>query len=131
MTQEEVKKAVEVMMAYADGKEIEYRKRGDAKWLDCPTPDYNWFENEYRVKPKHKPKFDPKTLQPFDKVLMKADCDSRWCCDFFSNAYNGLAPGKFLCVGGYANVVIPYNDDTKHLVGTSDDAPEYYRYWED
>ena len=22
-------------------------------------------------------------------------------------------------------------DDTKYLVGTTDEAPEYYRYWED
>ena len=26
---------------------------------------------------------------------------------------------------------IPYNDDTKHLVGTTDEAPEYYKYWEE
>ena len=26
---------------------------------------------------------------------------------------------------------IPYNEDTKHLVGTTEEAPEYYRYWED
>ena len=26
---------------------------------------------------------------------------------------------------------IPYNDETKHLVGTTDEAHEYYRYWED
>lgn len=26
---------------------------------------------------------------------------------------------------------IPYNDDTKHLVNTTDEAPEYYRYWEE
>ena len=26
------------------------------------------------------------------------------------------------------NHCIPYNDDTKHLVGTTDEAPEYYRY---
>ena len=30
-----------------------------------------------------------------------------------------------------ANMIIPYNDETKHLVGTTDEAPEYYRYWED
>ena len=27
--------------------------------------------------------------------------------------------------------VIPYNDDTKNLVGTNEEAPEFYRYWED
>ena len=26
---------------------------------------------------------------------------------------------------------IPYNDETKHLVGTTEEAPEFYRYWED
>ena len=26
---------------------------------------------------------------------------------------------------------IPYNDDTKHLIGTKNEAPEYYKYWED
>ena len=25
---------------------------------------------------------------------------------------------------------IPYNEDTKHLVGTTEEAPEYYRNWE-
>ena len=26
---------------------------------------------------------------------------------------------------------VPYNDETKNLVGTKNEAPEYYRYWED
>ena len=32
---------------------------------------------------------------------------------------------KAKCVGS-----IPYNDETKHLVGTKENAPKYYRYWE-
>ena len=36
------------------------------------------------------------------------------------------------CIGlGDKTIVVPYNEDTKHLVGTTDEAPEYYRYWED
>lgn len=27
--------------------------------------------------------------------------------------------------------VIPYNDDTKSLIGTSDDCAEYYKWWEE
>lgn len=73
-----------------------------------------------------KPKFDPKTLNPFDKVLVRDKCTS-WLC------------GLFTCIGSSNQVMatgrwdyaVPYNDDTKHLVGTSDEAPEYYRYWED
>ena len=29
------------------------------------------------------------------------------------------------------NMVIPYNENTEHLLGTSDDAPEFYKYWEE
>ena len=32
MTREEARKAAEVMMAYADGKDIEFRKFGDTFW---------------------------------------------------------------------------------------------------
>lgn len=80
---------------------------------------------KFRIK---KPKFDPNTLQPFDKVLVCLD--EFWTCDFFSN-YNKDFAFDFACVGTCANRVIPYNDDTKHIVGTNEEAPEFYRYWED
>ena len=73
-------------------------------------------------------KFDPKTLQPFDKVLVRDRDENIWICDFFSYIDNDN-----LCIstGGNVNMYcIPYNDETKHLVGTTDEAPEYYRYWE-
>ena len=28
-------------------------------------------------------------------------------------------------------MAIPYNEETKHLIGTKEEAPEFYRYWED
>ena len=34
-------------------------------------------------------------------------------------------------VGSVYSYCIPYNEETKHLVGTNDEAPEFYRYWED
>ena len=75
-----------------------------------------------------KPKFDPKTLQPFDKVLARHKSSKRWFNDF----YSFTDKDGFCTVGnGYYDAVIPYNEDTKHLVGTSDEAPEYYKYWED
>lgn len=75
-----------------------------------------------------KEKFDPKTLKPFDKVLVFAN--GEWQCDFFSHMLSGDIFNK-RCMGiGDMNVVIPYNDDTKHLVGTNKAAPEFYRYWE-
>ena len=123
MTREEAKQAAEVMLAYADDRVIQYRKKGDTDWAKSVIPAFDWYRNEYRVKPK--PKFDPTTLQPFDKVLVR--CDAIWCCDLYSSPYDG----EHMCVCCQTDEVIPYNDDTKHLVGTTDEAPEYYRYWED
>jgi len=72
-------------------------------------------------------RFDPKTLKPFDKVLVK-DYGTPWNIDFFSNERNK----RYRCLGaGYWKYCVPYNDDTKHLLGTTDEAPEYYKYWED
>ena len=124
MTREEAKKAAEVMMAYANGEKVEGRKRGGAEWRESALPVFNWCRYEYRVKPKQE-KFDPKTLQPFDKVVIWSD--GIWCCDFFSSPCGGT----YLCVGCLAVKVMPYNDETKHLIGTTDEAPEYYRYWEE
>ena len=80
-----------------------------------------------KFKPK-KPKFNPKTLQVFDKVLVFFN--GIWSCDFYSH-YNDDIPFHYVCLRSSVNRIIPYNDETKHLLGTSDEAPEYYRYWED
>ena len=70
-------------------------------------------------------RFDPKTLKPFDKIIFKGH--GMWFCGLFSHIHNSYA-----CVGEtYYKCVIPYNDDTKHLVGTTDEAPDFYRYWEE
>lgn len=78
----------------------------------------------------NKPKFDPKTLQPFDKVLvrLKLDKDYIWMANIFSYYDDGLYHAMSGCFYKYC---IPYNEDTKHLTNTSEEAPEYYRYWED
>ena len=79
-------------------------------------------------------KFDPKTLQVFDKVLVRLTKDCIWNATFFSHYDKEVNWGCYPCVTtsckSYGKC-IPYNDETKHLLGTSDEAPEYYRYWED
>ena len=88
-------------------------------WSKLTAP---WYKKE---------KFDPKTLKPFDKVLVKLSNDDVWIADFFSY-YDKLEKYmKYVCVTHLAVFCIPYNDDTKHLLGTNKKAPEYYRYWED
>lgn len=58
MTREEARKAAEVMMAYADGKDIEYLSPINHKWKlfsgDKEDADLglNFCKYEYRIKPK-------------------------------------------------------------------------------
>ena len=81
-----------------------------------------------KFKPK-KPKFDPKTLKPFDKVLARDSIDGQWRCTFYSHERNDIY--TYVTTDYTYKCCIPYNDDTKHLVGTTDEAPDFYRYWED
>ena len=83
-----------------------------------------------KFKPKH-PKFNPKTLKPFNKVLARKDRDCIWVCEIFSHISDYIYGGVYFCGSDIYKYCIPYNDDTKYLIGKDDEAPEYYRYWED
>ena len=89
--------------------------------------DWSKFER-FWDKPKVQ-RFDVNTLQPFDKVLSRYGTESIWMCTFFSHIIDKINP-RVDCNGITVNVCIPYNDDTKHLVGTNKDCPEYYKWWE-
>ena len=127
MTREDAKKAAEIMLAYANGEEIESLFYGE--YVSCEEPTFNWIGGKgvenYRIKPKEK--FNPKTLKPFDKVIVKDYPASYWNCDFFSRVDDSTSNHKFITIGYAYKFCIPYNDDTKHLIGTTDDAPEFYR----
>ena len=86
-----------------------------------------------KFKPK-KPKFDPKTLKPFDKVLVRTGTKrfNVWLPDFISIPPTDVDE-TILCMTIDTDIimVIPYNEETKGLVGTNKEAPEFYRYWED
>ena len=95
--------------------------------------DWSKFEAPWYKKDKTE-KFDPKTLKPFDRVLAASMADGRWVCDFFSHIGESIRDSGRLYVGtgfGAYDRMIPYNDETKHLVGTTEEAPDFYRYWED
>ena len=84
-----------------------------------------------KFKSKKQSKFDPKALQPFDRVLVK-NSGFPWRCDIFSYYQRNKRITCHCISDDYIyDRCIPYNDDTKHLVGTTKEAPEYYRYWEE
>ena len=80
-----------------------------------------------------KPRFDPKTFQPFDKVLVKRGDENYhlWFPDFISFPPNDVDETVLCMTTDDVDMVIPYNEETKRLIETNDDAPEFYRYWED
>lgn len=60
MTREEAKQAAMIMLAYAEGKDIQFNN-ASGEWVDIPQdeePDFDWFGRDYRVQPK-------KTYRPF------------------------------------------------------------------
>ena len=62
-----------------------------------------------------KQKFDE--LKPFDKVVVRCSEADRWSIDFFSyKVHNG-----YICTGdAWFGYCLPYNDETAHLLGTTD-----------
>ena len=98
----------------------------DGECVLFPSKDQrDW--SKFKIK---KPKFDPKTLQAFDRVLVRDKGCYNWTCELFSHI-KPESKFKYWCISNGYKCCIPYNDDTKHLIGTSEEAPEYYRYWED
>ena len=86
--------------------------------------------SKFRIK---KPKFDPKTLKPFDKVLIKKGTESYnlWFPDFISLPFSNVDEKIFCMNTDDVVMAIPYNEETKHLVDTNEEAPEFYRYWDE
>ena len=104
-------------------------KRFPASCLLWPSKDFrDW--SKFTAPWLKKERFDPKTLSPFDRVLARNHGSHRWTCDLFSDIIDGNEC-MYHCIGSYYRYCIPYNDDTKHLVDTKDEAPVFYRYWED
>ena len=93
-------------------------------WSKFTAP---WYKKEI---------FDPKTLKPFDRVLVRNDKDCAWRINIYSHKNNNDKSYHdkrypYVCINGEYSFCIPYNDDTKHLVGTTDEVPDFYKYWED
>lgn len=101
-----------------DGECLLFPSKEQRDWSKFTAP---WLKKE---------RFDPKTLSPFDRVLARNHGSHRWTCDLFSDIIDGNEC-MYHCIGSYYRYCIPYNDETKHLVGTKNEAPNFYRYWEE
>lgn len=68
-------------------------------------------------------KFDYSTLQTFDKIMIKVH--GVWEISFFGYHYNN---GYYVMNGDWVGKkdIIPYNHETKHLLGTTNEKPKKY-----
>lgn len=65
------------------------------------------------------------TFEPFQKVLVRITDSKKWFATFFSHyeKYYLEDKTKIATVSGFLfdlDAVLPYNDETKHLLGTTD-----------
>ena len=100
-----------------DGECILFPSKEQRDWSKFTAP---WYKRE---------KFDPKTLKAFDRVLVRNYKTTKWRCEHFSH-FDGDNYNPCIASCCSYTFCIPYNDDTKHLVGTTDEAPDFYKYWE-
>ena len=108
------------IIEYADKAECTlFPSKDQRDWSKFTAP---WYKQE---------KFDPTTLRPFDKVLVRDDHREEWHCDIFSHIDNNVKCCPYFTTSTRYKCCIPYNEDTKHLVGTTEEAPDFYKYWED
>ena len=100
------------------GECVLFPSKDQRDWSKFTAP---WLKNE---------RFDPETLKAFDKVLVKVFGHHIWKVDFYSHKGEGRE-FPYICIGNIYKYCIPYNDKTKHLIGTTEEAPDFYKYWED
>ena len=113
--------------------EVSFTKRGtylryfDGECTLFPSKDQRDWSKFVRFwdKPK-KEKFDVNTLQPFDKVLVRDYLNECWNVDIF-----GFTLNNYIRCTTTWRYCIPYNEETKHLVGTKEDCPEFYKWWKE
>lgn len=65
----------------------------------------------------------PYKFEPFDKVLVRDNWSERWRIGFYSHTEEGKEY-PFICSSSHYHYCIPYNEQTKHLLGTTEDCEE-------
>ena len=87
---------------------------------------YKWDADKKQLR-KIKQHYDISNFKPFDKVLVRDNSMGAWCCSFYSHYVSRSK--LFFCAGIVHNQCIPYNEDTKHLIGTTEPCDACYINW--
>ena len=112
---------------YPNGKLLDLE---DAECIVFPSKGQrDWSKFKVPVK-----KFDPKEFKPYDKILIRDGKDIVWILSLFESLFKKTDGGYLavdLCRRYRWNMCIPFNSETEHLLGTTDDCPEFYKWWEE
>lgn len=114
----DIKTMISVMLAYADGKKIEYKENGKDNWQPCDIPYWNWLHGTYRIKPE--PEYRP--FANTGEFFAEAQKHGWWVrllntdIRFFVNAYDNTA----MRTGGDW---MPYKDVLKAMCWADDGTP--------
>ena len=84
-------------------------------------------QDEWELVPK--PHYDISNFKPFDKVLLRDDDNECWMPSLFGWFDSGLQDGKFVCGTSDWYQCIPFNEETKHLLGTTEPCGEEFINW--
>src|SRR5690606_26968915 len=107
--------AIEVMQAFADGKSIEFRRKGENGWrvIEGRLASWNWDAKEYRIKEPTKPSINWVHVHP-DYKWLATDADGatylykeeptagdykwwssahRWGCGRVADIFESFIPG--------------------------------------
>jgi hypothetical protein len=118
-----------------EDKDIKYQRLASEAEIEqilkaLHTIGYNWNNEAKKFEDieEDKPKWNPDTLQPFDKVLIRDEDSEYWGGDFY--LYTDKETGSdfiYSCVSSNYKICIPYNEDTKQMLGTNKEQPVFYR----
>lgn len=78
-------------------------------------------------------RFNPEEFQPFDKILVRDGNGLVWTPSLFDRILKEPTDeGSVVELIGEKiwKMCIPYNNKTKHLLRTTNDCLEYYKWWE-
>ena len=92
---------------------------------------YLWDAEKKELR-KIQPHYDIANFQPFDKVLTRDTENGSWNVNLFSyyiDDKDARVIARFRCINSLWHQCIPFNNDTKHLLGTTDMPSEEYINW--
>lgn len=68
-------------------------------------------------------------FEPYQKVLCRCSDTDLWCVDLYGFYADDKREYPYRCVGNVWNQCIPYNNETKSLLGTKEKCDEKYKTW--